>query len=350
MNYARALLREVEGYTPGEQPKDPGVIKLNTNENPYPPSPRVLEAVHALGPDALRKYPDPLAVRFRELCAARYGYPGADWVVVGNGMDELLAMALRGFVDPGDTVLATYPTYSLYEVLCQLHGASLKYVDLDNHFQLTEEFFRTPARLCFLTRPNAPSGVAVPREEVARFCEGFKGIVVLDEAYTDFADDNCMDFPTRFENVIVMRTFSKSFSLAGARIGVAVAQPELINEFLKIKDSYNMDVFSQAVGCAAMDDYDDMLARVAKVRYSREGLRNKLLALGFDVPESQSNFLLAHWKGVPTARELYQQLAARRILVRYFSARRLENALRITVGTGDECSALVTALKGILSR
>lgn len=348
MKYMRALLREVEGYTPGEQPKEAGVIKLNTNENPYPPSPRVLEAVRTLGADAFRKYPDPVALKFRAACAKRYGFPGPEWVIGGNGMDELLALALRAFVDPGDHVLAAYPSYSLYEVLCKLHGALIQYVDLDEAFELAGAFFNTPARLCFLTRPNAPTGVSARREEVERFCQGFPGIVVIDEAYVDFGEDNCMDFPLRHDNVVVMRTFSKSFSLAGARIGVAVAQPSLIDEFLKIKDSYNMDAFSQAAGLAAMEDYAYMEAQVAKVRATRERLRTALRELGFDVPQSQSNFLLAHWRKQPSAREIFRQLTGRRILVRYFDVRRLQDALRITVGTDAECDALVVALTDIL--
>lgn len=348
MKYMRDLLRPVEGYTPGEQPKDAGVIKLNTNENPYPPSPRVLEALGALGMEALRKYPDPVSTRFRGLIAQQFNFPGPEWVIVGNGMDELLALVLRAFVDPGDTVLAQYPTYTLYEVLCKLHGAQLRYVELDNDFQLTPQFFSTPARLCFLTRPNAPTGIAASMDEVRRFCGSFEGIVVIDEAYVDFCSDHCAELPKDFENVIVMRTFSKSFSLAGARIGYAIARPELIAEFLKVKDSYNLSAFAQAAGCAAFEDYDYMLVHAARIRTTREALRSALTELGFCVPASQSNFLLAQWNGSPSTPEIFEQLTRRRILVRYFKAPRLENALRITVGTEEECAALLNALKEIV--
>ncbi len=348
MKYGRVLLKNVEGYVPGEQPKETGVIKLNTNENPYPPSPKVLEAIRALGPDAFRKYPDPVSAAFREACAERYDLPGVDWVIAGNGMDELLALAVRTFADPGDTVLATYPTYSLYEVLCQLHGCAIHYADLDEDFQPTEELFTTPARICLLTRPNAPSGVSAPREAVERLCRVFQGIVVIDEAYVDFGDDHCMDFPQRFDNAIVMRTFSKSFSLAGMRIGTAAAQPEIIREFLKTKDSYNMDACSQAAGLAAMQDYAHMRASAEKVRATRARLRRALLDLGFRVPESQANFLLAQWRGTPSACTIFERLRDQRILVRYFDARRLDDALRITVGTDAECDALIRAIRGII--
>jgi len=350
MKYTRTILKDVQGYVPGEQPKGGPVIKLNTNENPYPPSPKVMEAVRALGTDALRKYPDPSSAAFREACAKRYGCPSADWVLAGNGMDELLALVIRTFVDPGEDVLAGYPTYSLYEVLCQLHGCRMRYVDLTEDFLLPEAFYGTPARICLLTRPNAPSGVSVPRASVERLCASFDGIVVIDEAYVDFADDHCMDFAQRFENAIVMRTFSKSFSLAGMRVGVAVARPEIVAEFLKTKDSYNMSGFSQAAALAAIEDYAYMEATAAKVRATRARLRDALRTMGFRAPESQSNFLLAQWNGQPTARAIFETLRERKILVRYFDARRLENALRITVGTDEECEALLGALREILDR
>ena len=348
MKYAREILRGVKGYVPGEQPRRRDIVKLNTNENPYPPSPKVLEALQALGADALRRYPDPAADAFRDHCAERHGYPDRSWIVVGNGMDELLALALRAFVDPGDDVLAMYPTYSLYEVLCALHGCNLRYVDLDETFQLTPAFFTTPARLCFFTRPNAPTGVSASRDEVARFCAGFDGIVVIDEAYVDFAEDSCMDFPKQFDNVIVMRSYSKSFSLAGMRLGVAVAQPQLIAEFMKIKDSYNLNAFTQAAGVAAMQDYGYMLESSAKVMATRAWLRDELLSLGLQVAPSHTNFLLAIQQGVPSARDIFTTLSERGIYVRYFNLRRLQDALRITIGTDEQCKKLVDALGELL--
>ncbi len=349
MKYRREILKEVEGYVPGEQPRMPNIVKLNTNENPYPPSPKVLEALRALPIESLRKYPDPVSLDARAACAARYGYPGPEWVLAGNGMDELLALAVRAFVDPGDAILSTYPTYTLYETLAQLHGARAVLVDLDDDFQLTEAFFATPARMCILPRPNAPSGVCVPRPVVERLCTTFDGIVVIDEAYVDFSDDSCMDFPKRFENAIVMRTFSKSFSLAGMRIGAAVAQPAIINEFLKVKDSYNFNAVAQAVALAAMDDYAYMQANCEKVRATRARLMAELRAMGFRVPDSQSNFVLAEWRGTPPARAIFEALRERAIIVRYFNARRLDHALRITVGTEEEMALLLDALREIIA-
>ncbi|MBX7257600.1 MAG: histidinol-phosphate transaminase [Candidatus Hydrogenedentes bacterium] len=349
MKYGREILKDVQGYVPGEQPGVANVIKLNTNENPYPPSPNVLDAIRNYTTEAARKYPDPVSSRLRRACADRYGYSGPEWVIAGNGMDELLALALRTFVDPGDTVLSPYPTYTLYETLALLHGAKIKLVDLDKDFQLTNEFFTTPARLCFLPRPNAPSGVCAPRADVERFCKHFQGIVVIDEAYVDFADDNCMDFPKQFDNVIVMRTFSKAYSLAGLRLGVAVAQPEIINELMKGKDSYNVNGVTQAAGTEAICDAPYFESTLGRVKATRARLIDSLCKMGFDVTPSQSNFVLAQWAGTPSAREIFEKLKEDNIFVRYFNARRLENALRITVGTESETSALLGALEEILA-
>ncbi|MCC6487529.1 MAG: histidinol-phosphate transaminase [Candidatus Hydrogenedentes bacterium] len=348
MKYGRSILAGVEGYVPGEQPRSSGVIKLNTNENPYPPSPQVLDALWSLTTENVRKYPDPVSRLLRQACAERYGYPGAEWVIAGNGMDELLALAVRTFVDPGDAVLSPYPTYTLYETLSALHGARFMGVDLDDSFQLTPAFFEAKARLCFLPRPNAPSGVAAPRAEVERFCRGFDGIVVIDEAYVDFADDTCMDFPRVLDNVIVMRTFSKAFSLAGMRLGIAVAQPAIIEEFMKCKDSYNINMATQAAGLAAIQDYDYMLGNGAKIRATRTRLTRALTDYGFDVPRSQANFVLAQWDKEPSAKAIFDALKDQSIFVRYFAARRLENCLRITVGTESEVDALLDTLREII--
>lgn len=348
MKYARDLLRDVEGYVPGEQPADPDVIKLNTNENPYPPSPSALDALRAVGSDALRRYPDPLSTALRAKWAEIQGYPGPDWVIAGNGMDELLAMAIRTFVDPGDAILTTYPTYTLYETLAKLHGAKLDSVELDAEFQLPESFFAHTGRLYFLPRPNAPTGVSVPREAVERLCTAFEGIVVIDEAYVDFADEDCMDFAARHDNAIVMRTFSKSFSLAGLRLGLAVANPAIIGEFLKTKDSYNLNAVTQAVGLAALSDYEYMKQNAARVVETRERTLKALGELGFSVTPSQANFVLARWSGTPDARTVFEHLKERKIFVRYFDAPRLRDALRITIGTDAEMDALFEALRDIV--
>lgn len=348
MKFGRDALREVEGYTPGEQPKFANIIKLNTNENPYPPSPKVLEALSKLDADAIRRYPDPVSIELRRACAVRYGLPSADWIIAGNGMDELLAMTIRTFSDPGDAITTPYPTYVLYETLAKLHGAKPKFVDLDDNFQLTPEFYSEPARIRFIPRPNSPSGVCAPRAAIERLCAESKGLVFIDEAYADFAEDSCIDLPRVFDNVIVGRTFSKAFSLAGMRVGVAIAQPALIQEFMKTKDSYNLSVAAQHAALAAFNDYGHMLANVAKVRATRTRLVAALRAFGFSVPDSQANFVLAQWAANPSAREVFTALRERAIVVRYFDAPRLQDSLRISVGTEAETDALLRALEEIL--
>ena len=274
MKYGRPMLRDVTGYTPGKQPESADVIKLNTNENPYGPSPKVGEALRAVEMEAMRRYPDALSAELRLCCAERYGYENTDWVFAGNGSDEILALAIRTFVDPGQTMVTTYPSYSLYDVLAELHGAPLESVDLDEDFQFSEAFYGVTGKLCLVTRPNAPTGTVSPREDMKRLCESFDGIVLIDEAYADFAEDTCIDFPKLYDNVMVVRTFSKSFSLAGMRIGIGVAHPDIIAELFKTKDSYNLNGLSQVAGLAAMKDHAYMEKNVARIVATRQRLRD----------------------------------------------------------------------------
>lgn len=346
--FTRELLRGVDGYTPGEQHRVPGLIKLNTNENPYPPSPRVMEALASLSPDKVKNYPDPVSLELRRACAARYGYSDESWVIAGNGMDEILAMIIRAFSDPGDIILSAAPTYTLYEVLARLHGAKPVYVDLDGDYRLPDSIRSTEARICFVTYPNAPSGVAPGRNAMERLCGTFRGLVIIDEAYADFAESNCMDFPNRFDNVIVTRTFSKSFSLCGLRLGIGVAQPELIAEFLKTKDSYNLNAATQAAGLAAIADYDWMLQNVEKVKATRARTIAALRGMGFTVPESETNFVLASREDSRGGKALFDGLRARNILVRYFESPRLKNALRISVGTDEQMDLVLGAIRELI--
>ncbi|MCC6797522.1 MAG: histidinol-phosphate transaminase [Candidatus Hydrogenedentes bacterium] len=349
MKYGREILKGVEGYVPGEQPKMKNIIKLNTNENPYPPSPRVLQAVQEISTEWLRKYPDPVSLRLREAIAEHYGVAGPECVIAGNGMDDILAMAIRAFADPGDEILSPYPSYTLYETLANLHGSKMRYVDLDGEYQLPEQFYETKARMCFIPRPNAPSGVASGQKAMERLCREFNGLVFIDEAYADFADDNCLGFPRVFENAIIGRTFSKSYALCGLRLGFAIARPEIINELMKVKDSYNVNIVAQLGGVAALEDREHFKNTVSKIRNNRAWLTQALRDMGFRVLDSQTNFVLAHWKGAPSAKEIFEALRARAIIVRYFNARRLENAMRITVGNEREIEALIDALRAILS-
>jgi histidinol-phosphate aminotransferase len=347
--FLRDMLRDVEGYTPGEQLERSDIIKLNTNENPYPPSPRVLEALRNLDIATLTRYPNAVSLPLRQAAAARYGLPGPEWVFAGNGMDEILAMTIRTFVDPGETVVSVKPTYSLYDVLVRLHGADYTELALTSDNQLPQGLYSTAGELCFVPRPHAPTGTLFSRADMERLCSSFDGIVFIDEAYVDFAEDSCMDFPARFDNVIVGRTFSKSFSLAGLRVGLAVAHPDLIAGFLKTKDSYNLNAASQAAALAALEDYDTMLMHAEKIKVTRKRLTEGLRDLGFEVPESHSNFVLATRLGEPSAKDIMTTLRDRNILVRYFDLPGLEDSLRISIGTDAEIDALLAAMKEIIA-
>lgn len=349
MKFQRDILKNVEGYVPGEQLNRPDIIKLNTNENPYPPSPKVGEAIRAITDDEIRKYPDPMSVELRRACAEQYGYADESWAMIGNGMDELLAMTIRTFVDPDQKIASVDPTYSLYDILVGLHGSEYVTYALNDNYTLPEALFTSDATLCFIPRPNAPTGVPASREEMERLCQEFKGIVYIDEAYADFAEDSCMDFPSRFDNVIVGRTFSKSFALCGCRVGLAVANPAIINEFCKTKDSYNMNAVSQAAGLAAIRDYAYMEANAEKIKATRARLTQELRALGFTMPNSQANFILAQWNGTHDAKAIFESLREQGILVRYFGILSgMEDKLRISVGTDGETDALLDVLKKIL--
>lgn len=332
-------------YTPGEQPV-PGrrVIKLNTNENPYPPSPAVLAALHAATAETIRLYPDPEARELRRLAAALYRVDPAQ-ILVGNGSDELLALLLRATVDPGDRVAFPTPTYSLYETLVAVQGGETVCVPFGPDFVLPEALARTRARVTFLCNPNSPSGTRASREMVERIVQAVDGLVVLDEAYVDFAAEHLMDLVGRYPNVVVLRTLSKSYSLAGLRIGLLVGRAELVHGLRTVKDSYNVNRLSLVAGEAALADQATMRANVARVVTTRARLTEELARLGYEVLPSEANFVLARRRGVDQA-PIAVALAARDILVRHFGA--LPDALRITVGADAEIDALLAALSSLV--
>jgi histidinol-phosphate aminotransferase len=336
----------VPAYVPGEQPA-PGraVIKLNTNENPYPPSPRVLAALHGAVDANVRLYPDPEAGGLRARAAALYGVP-ADHIMAGNGSDELIALVLRATIDPGARVAFPVPTYSLYDTLVAVQGGEIVHVPWPADFSLPPALAAARARVTFLCNPNSPSGTLVPRAEVERLAQALDGLLVVDEAYVDFAREHALDLVGRLDNVIVLRTLSKSFSVAGLRIGLAFASPALLAGLRTVKDSYNLSRLALAAAEAALDDVAAMRGNVARIVATRTRLVGALERLGFRVPPSEANFVLARRPGVdqtPVARAL----AARNILVRHFATPTLQDALRITVGTDSEIDTLLAALAEI---
>jgi len=346
MRYFRPNIEEMEGYVPGKQPRTAGYIKLNTNENPYPPSPRVLAAIRDCATDALRLYPDPLATEVREKASEVYGVP-PDCIICGNGGDELLTMIFRAFVGEGDRVLLPYPTYVLYETLTKIQDGKVIYRDFNPDYSLPEDFFDIPAKLVIISNPNSPSGTVLDEEVLRRLAGSVKGILLIDEAYVDFAERDCLRLSMEFENVIVLRSFSKSFSLAGVRIGLAFANEEIIGGLRKVKDSYNVSRIWIAAARAALEDIAYMRENAERIKENRRYLTEKLQALGAHVFPSQSNFVLARFEEPVSAKALYEELERRKILVRYFEMRRLEDCLRITVGTREEIDALISAMEEI---
>ena len=344
----RPNIARLRGYVPGEQPREKGYIKLNTNENPYPPFPLVLARLRDACSADLRLYPDPDAWALRRKLGELFA-TAPQQIMVGNGSDELLNVIIRSFAGEGDKIAYPHPTYGYYKPLIDIQGAEAVPVEFDEDFSLPEGLAVPGARVTFLANPNAPSGTLVPYDEVAALCARVDGVLVVDEAYVDFSQGGCVQLIAEHPNAIVVRTMSKSFSLAGMRIGFAFAPAALIEGMWKVKDHYNLNRLSLVAAEAALEDIDAMRANAARVCATRTHLCAGLRALGFYVWDSQANFVLARlgerWTNCAAA-ELYAQLKERRILVRYFAAPpRLADCLRISVGTDAEIAALLTALK-----
>jgi histidinol-phosphate aminotransferase len=348
MSYTRKHLAAVEGYIPGEQPAYGGFIKLNTNENPYPPSPRVFEAIKQVTEESMRKYPDPVYRRLSAKIAQVYSLK-QEQVFIGNGSDEVLSLLVRTFVDRDEKVVSTYPSYVLYETLARLNAVGCEAVELDENFDLPENVFSASGKLLFVGNPNNPTGRCIPADIMDRLCRSFPGLVAADEAYVDFSETSCLPLLRDCPNLVILRTFSKSFSLASIRVGFALASEELVADLMKMKDSYNVNLLSQLAAEATLSDIEYMRANVQKIVKTRSRLSRELGALGFVVYPSESNFVLAKYPN-GSAEPLYEGLKRRKILVRYFPLRRLEDCLRITVGTDEEVDALLKELREILKK
>lgn len=346
--YARPAISAISGYVPGEQPKDRRYIKLNTNENPYPPSPAVKQALRATDPERLRLYPDPVAAELRAEAARISGLPGPEWVLAGNGSDDLLTIAARTFVAPGAPLAYADPSYSLYPVLADLQGAVRRPVPLAAGFALPADAAQLAgdAPILFLARPNAPTGNTFPLAAMHDLCRMFRGVVWIDEAYADFADDNCLTFVQEYPNVVVSRTFSKSYSLAGLRLGFAFARPELIAEMMKVKDSYNVSRLTQELGLAALRDREYLAENVRRVRQTREWTAAAAAKLGCDVIPAAANFLFL--RPPRPADRMFRSLRERGILVRHFPGGRTGDRLRVTIGTDEEMQAFIRELAAVL--
>ena len=356
----RPLVHRLHAYVPGEQPKIKGLIKLNTNENPYPPSPKVLAAVKAAVDGRLRLYPNPTAEKLRAKLAKLHGCRPEN-IILGNGSDEVLALAVRAFVEPADesrnpaAAIVQYftPSYSLYPVLADIHGAAKNAVALNTDFSLPDlaalkrgRQWNFKAALTLVTTPNAPSGRGYPTAELEKLCRAQKGIVILDEAYVDFAGENALNLALKFPHVLVARTFSKSYSLCFQRIGYFVGHADLIAALDKIRDSYNVNGLGQIAAEATLDDLKYYRANFKQIIATRQWLAAELSRLDFQVLPSQTNFILVRPPGFP-AKDWLQKLRDKKILVRWFSAPGINGFLRITIGTRPEAEALVRAVRQI---
>ena len=348
MSYFRGAVDATTGYIPGEQPK-PGtpILKLNTNENPYPPSPKAIEVLRTLDSEWLRRYPDPYAKDFCLAVSEVLEIP-SDWIIVGNGSDELLNLIIRSCAEGSDRpVVYPMPTYVLYRTLAALQPAAVVEINYPQDFNLPiEEIVAAKGAVTFIASPNSPSGHIVPLNDLRELAQRLSGILVIDEAYVDFAEYSALPLVRELENVIILRTLSKGYSLAGLRMGFGIANPKLLSGLFKVKDSYNIDAIATLVGAAAISDRAYKNECAEKIKKSREKLAIDLKNLGFTVLNSHGNFLLATPpKG--NAEYLYLQLKVRDILVRYFKQPRLEDKLRITVGTEEQNQTLLEALQAI---
>jgi histidinol-phosphate aminotransferase len=345
--FLRPNIRALAGYAPGEQPRGGEFIKLNTNENPYPPSPRVFEAIRAsLTGDRLRKYPDPVGTAFRQTAGRLLGVD-PDAILIGNGSDDILTMVTRAFVPEGGLVASPTPSYVLYRTLAEIQGARFQAVAFTADWQLPEPWPVPDANLTFLPNPNSPSGTALSAAALERLADRLKGPLILDEAYVDFADSHSLHLARR-PNVIVTRSLSKSYALAGIRFGYAVADPAVIRELIKVKDSYNCDVLSLTAAAAALEDQDYLRFTRAKILATRARLAQSLEELGFAVCPSQANFVWCRGSDRPV-RPIYEELKRRWILIRYMNFEGYGDGLRISIGTDAEIDRLLEEVRHILA-
>lgn len=342
--YIRKSVQQLQAYTPGEQPKVDGLIKLNTNENPYPPSPAVARALATCDVETLRLYPDPVCAALRERIAAIHGC-SADQIFVGNGSDEVLRLCIRAFTQNGGAVASFDPSYSLYPVLAAAEEVGFRTVPLAKGFGWSEPPADLDATLFCLANPNAPTGVFYPLEDIRAFCQRFSGVVLLDEAYVDFSEGrNGLAIALSLPNVLVCRTLSKSFSLAGLRLGYAIGSASLIGALYKLKDSYNVDRLAQIVALAALGDLPWMEANAKKIVATRKRVAAELEQRGFRVVPSAANFLYVEPPPGRSAADLFAELRTKKILVRYFPGGRTGNHLRVSIGTDKQMDAFLAAL------
>ena len=348
ISYFRKEIDSMEGYTPGEQPKDRKIIKLNTNESPSAPSPLVAKALADFDCENLRLYPDPVFTALREEIAKQNGVE-AENVIAGNGSDDILTITARCFSSSEKPLACFTPSYSLYKTLAGLQGAPLITIPLEEDFSMPANTLSLAekANLFMIARPNAPTGNLFPMEKMEEICENFKGIVFIDEAYADFSIDSCVSLVKKHPNVIVSRTFSKSRCLAGLRFGYAIAHKEIIAGLMKMKDSYNVPMLTQKLAMASLKDPAFFDAHVKTIISNRAFLTEELAKMGFTTIPSYTNFIFT--KPPCGGEKYFKALREKGIIVRYFPGSATGDYVRITIGSRDECEALLKASGEILN-
>ncbi|HPN85077.1 MAG TPA: histidinol-phosphate transaminase [Victivallales bacterium] len=346
-SFFRKDILEMSGYVPGEQPKEKGIVKLNTNENPFPPSRKIKKYLSTLDIGILRLYPNPESCELRKIIADKFAVKESN-VIVGNGSDDILNMIVRCCTDKKKTMAYFDPSYSLYPVLAEIQGTECVKISLEKDFSIPTEIPRKglDSSLFMITRPNAPTSNSFPKKRIREICSKSKGIVLVDEAYADFAEDDCIDLLGKYKNLVICRTLSKSYSLAGIRLGFAIASEEIISQMMKVKDSYNVNRISQEIAKIAILDNENFERNINLIKSNRKFLIDSLRKKGFKVIDSQTNFVFAAppGKSGKNAKETYLHLKKNRVLVRYFPGKTTGKYLRITVGTKLELDKLISLI------
>ncbi|MCM1226657.1 MAG: histidinol-phosphate transaminase [Clostridium sp.] len=343
-------VRRIEPYVPGEQPKDKNIIKLNTNENPYPPSPKAAEVMRTFEADRMKLYPDPNSEILVKALAEMYGVKQPQ-VFVGVGSDDVLSMAFMTFFNSHNQILFPDVTYSFYDVWAEVYKIPYKQIPLDENFRIVPSDYMTENGGIIFPNPNAPTGVLESVDMIESIVKANPdSVVIIDEAYIDFGGESCLSLIGKYENLLVVQTFSKSRSMAGMRIGFAIGNEKLIKYMNDVKfsvNSYTMNHVTQVCGAAAVYDDEYFRNTVGKIIDTREKTKKRLAELGFTFPDTMSNFVFASHKSMP-AGEIFEELKKRKIFVRYWNKPRINNHMRITIGTPEEMDALINALKEIL--
>ncbi len=342
MKWVRPQINNLQPYVPGKQVTGK-VLKLNANENPYPPSPRAFSALQEVGSDALRLYPDAIAGKLRKIAAEVFDV-ATEQTIIGNGSDDVLTMIIRTFLDPEDSIAIVDPTYTLYETLAAIQGVKTEIHPLNADYTIPESFFKTKSKVVFLPNPNAQTGTLFPLELVERLCNRNINIVVIDEAYADFAGVSSIPLLKKYENLIVLRTVSKSYSLAGIRVGFGVSNSNFISAMIKVKDSYNVNSISQLIAAEAMHDREHFNRILGKIIETREWFSKSLSDLGWKITPSAANFILVEPVN-DSPESIMEKLEAAGIFIRYFNTPRLNDKLRISIGTDEQMEVLLKIIK-----